>query len=88
MVTSNGVGTVSIFLLPDLTDQVSHAGPDSIQGTVGDTDATATTGIPIQEASSNGLSIVRFVWQTGTAALAATSGPALGATQGGHSPSR
>jgi hypothetical protein len=86
VVTSNGVDAVSIFLLPDLTDQVSQAGPLSIQGAVVDTDTTVATAIPIQEASSNGQSVIRFVLQSYPATLTPTTGPALTTTPGGFSP--
>jgi hypothetical protein len=85
-VTSNAVDAVTIFWLPDQMEEIISAAPVSFQGTVAGSGAPVALAVPIEEASSNGQSIVRFVYQNSPGIPAATGGLALGAVQGGNSP--
>jgi hypothetical protein len=85
-VTSNAVQATAILWLPDQAEETSLAIPISPQGTVAGSDAPVALAVPIEEASSNGQSIVRFVYQNSPGILTTTSGLALGAAQGGNSP--
>jgi hypothetical protein len=85
-VNSNAVDAVTIFWLPDQAEEISPAAPVGLQGTVAGSGAPVALAVPIEEASSNGQSVVRFVYQNSPGILTATSGLALGAAQSGNSP--
>ena len=83
---SNAVQGATILLLPDQPGPADLGAPAGAQRSVVLTDAAAMTGIPIQEAPSNGQTTVRFVYKTSPATLAPATSRALGAAQTLDSP--
>jgi hypothetical protein len=83
---SNAVQGATILLLPDQPMPANQGAPAGVQRSVALTGAAVTAGVPIQEASSNGQTTVRFVYQTGPATVASTTSMALGAAQPLNSP--
>ena len=83
---SNAVQGATIIWLPD---QPAPAGQWVLAGAPGTlplTGEAGAVGVPLQEASSNILNTVTFVYQTSPAVVAAAMSAALAAAQSGNSP--
>jgi hypothetical protein len=83
---SNAVQAATIIWLPDQPLPAIQWPPASVQGRGALSDAAGVVGVAIRDASSNGQTTVRFVYQTSPAVVAAAMSAALGAAHSINSP--